>query len=246
MPVEIDTLLFLAAVTLAATVHAVAGFGFGLIAVTAATQLFDIRTAVATLSFASLAVSLTVLLRLRRHLRWEGLAPLILASLVGVPIGIALLRRADPSILMTALGVLLVGAAIQGLFFRPGPRAWPPAAGVLCGLLSGALAGAFGTGGPPATVYILNQHFDRFRHVASIQAILLIGNVVRLPLLVAGGEITWSVAAPGLVGAAIAALGSLVGLKVLDGVPTPAVKRLVLLLLAVVGIRYVIVYSFLQ
>ena len=166
-------------------------------------------------------------------------APILVAVLVGVPFGVVFLARADPGLLHLGLGVLLVASAAQSQVRRLAAWRWHPVwLGAPCGLLSGGLTGAFGTGGPPLVVFVSSQRYDRLRYVATVQLLLAASNVVRLEELVRHGLLRPSMALASALGAACAVAGSMLGLKLLHRMPDRLVRLLVAFFLLAMGIRY--------
>ena len=73
--------------------------------------------------------------------------------MVGIPLGVLMLKRVDETVVLTILGVVIVGYAVYGLLKLKLPRLdgafWP----YLVGFLSGVLGGAYNTSGPPVVIY---------------------------------------------------------------------------------------------
>src|ERR1700688_885488 len=105
----------------AALVTGVAGFAFGLVA--AAIWLYaltPLQTTALIVGYAALVQGYAVW-KLRRNLNTRRLAPLILGSAIGIPVGILLLRWIPPRYLRVAVGGLLVLFSLYNLFRPPLP-----------------------------------------------------------------------------------------------------------------------------
>jgi hypothetical protein len=107
-------------------------------------------SAVPILNSASLTTQLISLAQLRKSLRWRGGVPLIVGGLLGMPLGVLLLQRADPDAFRFGFGIFLVCWSGY-LLMRPelqlksrGPLA-DAAVGLTGGVTGGAIAfpGAF-------------------------------------------------------------------------------------------------------
>ena len=109
--------------------------------------------------------------------------------------------------------------------------------GAPCGLFSGALTGAFGTGGPPAVAYVATQGFDRHRYSASVQLALGVAALLRLPCLAAGGLLTWQILALSAAGGIAAAIGAWLGLHVLKALPEKGLRHVVMAMLLVLAVK---------
>ena len=203
--------LLLACVALATAeaVYVLLGFGSGLIAVgSLALLLPELRDAVVLLLLVNLPAELYVVRSSWSQIQWRGVLVLFAGVSVGIPIGAALLRWGEPRILLTALGLCLVAAGAVSLA-KPRlergrhPRWAPPPVG----LLSGVLAGLFGTGGPPLILYYRLVGVDKAVFRGNLMAIFLLMTVVRVPSYAALGLLT----APRLISALIVAPAVLAG-----------------------------------
>ncbi len=140
---------------LAGVVRGFAGFGAAMIQAPVFALLYPPAEAVATLAALGTVASLQLLPGAARESTPRQLAPLTAAALLAVPLGSLVLvtlaadtmRRAISAIVLAMVVALLGGVRYPG---RPGP--WS-AAGV--GVLSGAINGATGVGGPPVVLYFL-------------------------------------------------------------------------------------------
>ena len=130
--------------------------------------------------------------KLRRHLTVSRLAPLILGSLVGVPIGVTLFVYLNPDWLTAGLGVALIVVTLQQTLFAPKTArttSTSPVWGSIAGLGSGILGGAFNTGGPPALMYVGVQRWSKEHTVATLQGFFLTTCVLQISLFIAQGTI---------------------------------------------------------
>jgi uncharacterized membrane protein YfcA len=144
---------------------------------------------------------------LRQHIRWRYMLRLVPGIVCGLALGLSALKGLDPTHLIRALGVTIVAIALWNL--RPlrthgtGSPAWDFAVG----FSSGAIGGAFNTGGPPIVAYLYRRPdppealkatvqitfvFFTFTRMAAATAVgLNDGEIVRLaalgtPFVVAG------------------------------------------------------------
>lgn len=226
----------------AAVVQGAAGFGFGLVALGLLSTLMTFKTAAVLPVIAVLAVNVTIFVRLRKHFRLDRMVPLTVAALAGVPLGVWFLDQADATIMRFSIGALLIVSAAYSLAPKLAARRWHPYwLGVPCGLLSGGLSGAFGTGGPPLVAYTITQGFERFRYSASLQFVFMVGTLVRLACLIAGGLVTRHDLAISAFGATAAVGGVLLGLKVLRRLADQAIRMVAAVMLLLLGLKYLLI-----
>jgi uncharacterized membrane protein YfcA len=161
-----------AVVFLAALTHGLAGFGAALVAMPLLVMVMDIKIVTPLVALLTLTVNTLFLVRFRRSLRPGRVVPLLPGAAVGVPIGIFLLKNADPRPLELLLGGVLVAYAVFSLRRRHGgdsPAALGRPWALFLGLCSGCLGGAINTGGPPAVAYVVSQPWSKEEIHASLQ-----------------------------------------------------------------------------
>ena len=224
---------------LAAAVQGATGFGFGLVAIALLGNLLSIKTASAVLALASLSMNAMIFWRLRSHFRWEGMAPVLFGVVVGAPLGVLFLARAEARILAPVLGGVLVASAVYGLVPKLAVKPWHPLfLGLPLGVLSGALSGAFGTGGPPLVAFLASRNLPRLRYSASLQVALGASGVIRIAELLRRGLLTKELALQSASGVVFTLAGAWVGLRVLHGMSDRVARRTVSALLLILGLRY--------
>ena len=236
--------IFFVVITISAIVQALTGFGFALCALSLLACWMDVREAAILLCPAGLLVNAILFFRLRAHFSWEGLRPLLAASLAGLPLGTFLLLRTSPRILEMLLAGLMIFAAVQGFVgarSRANPSVWGAwSAGLPCGFLGGVLSGAFGTGGPPIVSYLLNRNLNRFRYIASTQALLGIVSSVRVAQFLYLGRMN-AQQAPLLLSSFLAVIaGTAIGLSLLERFSESTARRAVLWFLVVSAISHLV------
>lgn len=225
----------------AGAVQGMSGFGFGLIAVALLGSIVPLKQASVMLVLASLCLNLYILFRLRKNLSWQRMNYLLGATVVGVPLGVWLLVQADERLFRQVLGIVLLLTVVQQLVPFVRAKRWHPVwIGVPCGLFSGALSGAFATGGPPAVAYVQSQRFDRFQYAAAVQVPLAVAAVVRVACLGATGMFTRDLLALSGVAAVCAVSGAWFGLHVLKRLRDHAVRKVVVGMLLLLGIKYMV------
>ena len=230
----IAAILFLSAFT-----QGLSGFGVALVSMALLPKLIGIQASIALVALVAFVVDLSVLLRYWRSLQFRQMLPLILASFVGVPLGIFLLRRLDESITLPILGIIIAGYALYALLGLKLPtlkaRGWAYGAGFLGGLLGGA----YNTPGPPVIVYASCQAWEPDIFKGNLQAFFIQNSVIVLLGHYLSGNLTpeiWSLFWRGLPWLVV---GVLTGLSMDRWINPQIFRRIVLVLLVVTGIRLV-------
>ncbi len=227
-------------VFLAITVQSAAGFGMALVSMPLLVGLIGIRTASPLVSLVGITAELFLLYRFRHALNFTAVKRLSLASMLGIPLGIYVLREVDAKLITTLLGIVIAGYALYALSSPRLPKlthvGWAYGAGFLGGLLSGA----YNTSGPPVIIYGTCRRWQSASFKGNLQAYFLLNTIFTLTAHIISGNVTavvwqnylWSLPAIGL--------GLLVGNQ-LDKHLNPAqFRNAVLLLLIVLGIRLMV------
>lgn len=146
---------------------------------------------------------------------------------------------ASEVLLQRLLGIVLIITVVQNFLPGLGDKRWHPGAlGVPCGLFSGALAGAFATGGPPAVAYVSSQDFTRFRYSATLQLTLGTSAVMRILCLGVSGQFTPRILLLSAVGMVCTVTGAWLGLHLLKRFSDETLKKVVLAGLFVLAMKY--------
>ncbi|MCB0240250.1 MAG: sulfite exporter TauE/SafE family protein [Anaerolineae bacterium] len=178
----------------AATLQTLVGFGFALLVMPLLTLVLGIKTAAPLVALVGFTLYLVNLLRYRRGLVWRETLQLLLPALVGVLVGVQVLRTFDENLIKGVLGVVLIGYALFALF-KP---ALPPLKSTVwaypVGFLAGCLGGAFNTPGPPIIVYGNARVWPRDQFRSTLQVIFLASSATVILAHAAAGNITADVA----------------------------------------------------
>lgn len=222
---------------LAELVYVMFGFGAGLIAVGLMASLFpQLQHVVVLLMLVNLPVELHVVWTSRALISWRGVLWIGLGVALGVPLGAVALRSSAPELALTVLGLVLILAGGVFLFMpERRPRAWPRPAALGVGLLSGVLAGLFGTGGPPLIFYFRLSAADKAAFRGNLMALFLLMSLVRIPVYGIAGLITLERLTSAATVFPAVILGAVIGHRLHLSVKEETFQRLVALALVVIG-----------
>ncbi len=224
------TLVVVGATLLAATAQTVAGFGFALIAVPLFVLVLDVPGAVGTAALLSFVNVVNVARTVRSHAPWDIVRPVLVGSLCGMPLGLALLLGVSSDALRIAVGsVSILMAAAIGLGFTIAAPGRLGAASV--GLVSGVLSTSIAINGPPVVLYLqaLRTTPEVFR--AAISTFFTLNGVVTLSLFVGSGVIDGDTVSVSLPALPALLLGNWLGHQILPRFRPVTFHRFVLLLL---------------
>ena len=234
---NIFTLLFLSGTFLAALVAGLGGFAFGIVA--AGVWLYILSP----LQTASLIMGLGLVVqgysvwKLRDALSWSRLAPLLIGTVFGVPLGVFALSHADPHYLRLGIGVVLVLFSLYGLLrpaIKPVKAASLPAdLGV--GFLNGVLGGATGLAGIMVVIWSQLRGWAKDQQRAVFQPVGVATFAMSAAWLGGQGSISREVIRLFVVALPVVLVGTWLGLKFYGRLDEAQFRKLVLILLLASG-----------
>lgn len=163
----------LVVVFLATFARSAVGFGNALVGMPLLTLLLGIRTATPLMGLLAVAMSLVILWDSWREMDLDAAWRLVLASFVGMPLGIWALKHLPAAIVTGGLGVLLAGFGLYALTRPVLPPLKKPHWVYVCGGVAGALGAAYNTNGPPVVVYGALRRWPATRFRATLQGFFL-------------------------------------------------------------------------
>jgi uncharacterized membrane protein YfcA len=227
------------AIFAAAFVQMLAGFGFALLAMPVMTLAIPVEEAVVIVAVLALATTAWQAIHLRADTDRSLARRLIIASFVGMPLGLVILNVVDDTALKVVLGIsVLIATAL--LVRRMNLSHVGPGLDVACGFTSGVLNTSLGTNGPPLVFDLQARAIaaDTFR--ATIATVFVFGNVLALTLFVIDGKVTGDALKAALVAAPAWVLGQALGWPARKHVHGERFRWLVLTLLFAAGVTAIV------
>jgi uncharacterized membrane protein YfcA len=216
------------------------GFGSALVSMSILPSLLGIQIAAPLVALMAITLEAILLIRLRGAINLRAVWRLSLAAVVGIPIGIVLARSISEDIVLTILGIVLVGYSLYALIAPRLPELKHPAWAFAFGFVGGILSGAYNVAGPAAVIYGNCRRWNPDEFRSNLQAFFLINDAfVLINHGLAGNlqPIVWSyylVALPAIL------LGIFFGLKLDRRINPDVFRKMVQVLLIVMGLRLIL------
>jgi hypothetical protein len=150
------------------------GFGDALVAMPLLTLVLGMQKATPLVALGASTIAFTILLGAWRQVDVQAAWRLILATLLGIPLGLALLKAAPERMVKTILGLVLIGFSVYNLIQFQLPTLENERLSYLFGFVAGILGGAYNTNGPPVVVYGMMREWPPERFRATLQGYFLI------------------------------------------------------------------------
>jgi uncharacterized membrane protein YfcA len=172
------TLQVLAVLFFATLIRSAFGFGEALIAVPLLALVMPVEVAAPVAVLASITVALIVVAQDWRKIHIRSAGWLVLATMFGIPLGLALLKTVPEPTVKAILAVVIMGFSTFSL--RTGGRhelkndrlAW------IFGFIAGVLGGAYGMNGPPLAIYGSLRRWSPGHFRATLQGYFLPASLV--------------------------------------------------------------------
>jgi uncharacterized membrane protein YfcA len=183
-----------------------------------------------------IAVALPLLPRVIQYVDWRRIGLLMVAAVVGAPLGNIVLTLAAPEPMRWAISAIVLGAVgllASGWRFN---GQWRPPVTLGIGAISGFLNGLSGMAGPPIAFYYLagNETVERVR--ANLTTYFIFVDAVALAVFVSRGLVHRDTGVVGLCLAPAVIAGGLLGERLFPLASEKFYRRLALCLLVAVAI----------
>jgi len=178
MHIDAATFAVLAIIILAVTVRSAFGFGDALVAMPLLGIFISLETATPLVALISFVICIIILARCWRDVVFASAWRLILASVLGIPIGLLFLKGNYEEVLKVVLALVVISFASYKLAkpallrLRTEKASWP------FGFIAGILGGAYNTNGPPVIIYGTMRNWSPSEFRATLQGYFLVTGIV--------------------------------------------------------------------
>lgn len=220
-------------------VFGLTGFGSALIAMPLLIPLLGVNAATALVAVVSLVAQILMLVRYRDSLEVGTVWRLVLASLVAIPIGLAVVHYLDGRVVLLLLGCLIVAYGMYGLLRPRLPEIKNPRWAFAFGFAGGFLSGAYNTGGPPVVIYANLARWSPSEFKSNLGGAFLLNSVVVVMAHVASGHFTSTVMSDSVLALPATMIGVFAGWWLERFINPYTFSKLILILLIIIGLRLI-------
>lgn len=217
------------------------GFGSALVAMPLLSPLLGIEAAAPLFALVALTSEVIMLLRYRQQLNLSAVWRVIVASVIAIPLGITLVRGLNEQGVLLLLGVLVGGYGLYGLVSPHMPHIHDLRWGFGFGFVGGLLSGAYNTGGPPVVIYGNLSRWTPTEFKSNLQSIFVLNSLMVVTAHALNGHYGRGVLENYVVVLPAMLIGLVAGWQVEKRVNPGQFRKLVLLLLVVIGARLILV-----
>ncbi len=174
------TLQILLVLFLATIIRSTFGFGEALFAVPLLALRIPLTVAAPLAVLVSITIAVIVVIQDWRHIHLPSVGGLLGSTVLGIPVGLVLLKVGNPHIVKAALALILISFSVYSLRSRTlltlqrDSKRWLLA----CGFCAGVLGGAYGMNGPPLVLYGAMRRWSAQQFRATLQGYFLPASVI--------------------------------------------------------------------
>jgi uncharacterized membrane protein YfcA len=181
MLVDGVTLAVLAVIFLATLIRSAFGFGEALLAVPLLAVLrIPVNVTVPLAVLLSITVAVVAVVQDRHHIHVRSAGRLILSTLLGIPLGLLLLKAGSEHVIKATLAVVIIAFSMYCLVSRSRLELKDDRLAWLFGFGAGVLGGAYGMNGPPLVVYGALRRWSPEHFRATLQGYFLPASLIGL------------------------------------------------------------------
>lgn len=219
---------------LAGFLNGVTSFGGNLFAMPLMTLVMDTKTAIVFSCLVGTGITVTIALAYRGRLPKLEFMLAFLSSLAGIPLGMMVLQVASVgTILMGSSFILLVFLVWQAVSWRMHRAFSVPVWSIVpAGILSGALLGSTGMGGPVLAMYAVLRGWSKEATISVLNTMAALSMTVLVVLQWRGGLYTPFILHHAAWAAPCAVIGVLVSVPVIRRLNPVIFRRLLLAMLS--------------
>ena len=139
------------------TVLSTVGFGIGMTTTPVLLLLLEPQTVVVVVNTVSLALFVLIIHQTRGHVSARETTPLVVAGLLGVPVGVLILSTASASALRISITALIILLTLAVVFNFRGPVPRSNLIGPVVAFVVAVLLTSLGIGGPLMALFLLTR-----------------------------------------------------------------------------------------
>jgi uncharacterized protein len=237
---EINIVLVGLVILLAAFTESLSGFGSALVAMALLPPLIGLQMSTPLVALVAVVLEAILLVRYREALDVKAIWRVVLAGLIGTPLGVLFLSRVDEKVALSLLGFVIAAYALYALLGLKLPQLDGPLWAYSAGLVGGLLGGAYNTSGPPVILYADCRRWQPNVFKSNLQGYFIISSLAVLITHYLNGNITPQVWTRFFWALPFTAIGLVAGLS-MDRWLNPVIfRKVVLVLLVIMGVRLIL------
>ena len=233
---DIPQIVILPIIFIATLTRSTFGFGDALLAMPLLSIAVGLNVATPIVGLMGITTSITILIKHWRDVHFRSLLSLIISTLIGIPIGILLLKGVYENVMKLILAFIIIIFSLYKIFKPKLFTLASDSSAYIFGLLAGILGGAYNTNGPPVVIYGTLRRWDPEKFRATLQGYFFpTGSMIALGHCI-GGFWTKPVLLSYLVSLPVILIAILLGGKLNRKIPKDKFDNCIYIFLIILGI----------
>lgn len=193
MQIDIVILWIWGVAFLSTLVRATLGFGNALVAMPLLALMMPIKIVTPLVALLAFIISLLILLQDWRQAHFKASGRLVFFSMLGIPVGLVLLKGTYDDAVKIFLAVTIIGFSVYNLLNPESISLKSDSSAGLFGFIAGILGAAYNTHGPPVVIYGTLRKWGPENFRATMQSYFLATGVLIIAAHGSAGLITQEV-----------------------------------------------------
>ncbi|MFC2096992.1 sulfite exporter TauE/SafE family protein [Bacteroidota bacterium] len=235
-----NLIIILLVIFVATLIRATFGFGDALFAMPILVVVTGIKTATPLMALVGFIIAITILISERKKVKFKSALWLIVFSLIGIPIGLFVLKGVKEELITLILGILIVLFSSYNLLkprlleLKNDKLAW------LFGLVAGTIGAAYNTNGPWIVIYGTLRKWNPQNFRATLQGYFFVTGIILIISHGIAGNFTGEVLTKYLYSLPIIFLAIFIGHRLNKRIPAGKFNNYIYLILCILGIFLII------
>ena len=157
----LEAIVVVLAMLLASTVFSATGFGIGMISTPLMLLVYEPQTVIVVTGTAGLGIGVWIISKSWRDIPFREVLPISIASLIGAPIAVFILKTADSSVLSIGIAVLIILFAIGSFVKVEREIPYSTPVGIITGFIVGVLLPTSGVAGSLVMLFLMTKKWER-------------------------------------------------------------------------------------
>jgi uncharacterized protein len=216
------------------------GFGDALIAMPLLALFIDFKIATPLIALIAFFIAISILIKNWKKVEFKSAWRLIIASLVGIPIGLWYLDDINENVIKLVLGIIVLLFAIYSILKPKLHQLNGEKYSWLFGFIAGILGGAYNTNGPPIVIYSSLKKWNPQNFRATLQGYFFITGIMVITGHGIAGNFTDAVLSYFAYCIPIVIFAVILGARINKKIPVERFHKYIYIILFILGIMLIL------
>ncbi len=211
------------------------GFGDALIAMPLLALFIDIKITTPLIALIAFFIAISILIRNWKNVEYKSAWRLIVASLIGIPIGLWYLKDINESFIKLFLGFIVMLFAVYSLIKPKMGKLKNENYSWFFGFIAGILGGAYNTNGPPIVIYSSLKKWNPQNFRATLQGYFFITGILLIVSHGIAGNFTKEVLTYFIYCLPVVLFAVIIGARINKKIPIERFHKYIYIILIILG-----------